>query len=107
MPEACIHVDDGIIGAEFANRPGFVRLLATRQRSHVERRINRGGGGRGAPHVRAVRRRRRPDAHHETLNAEGVLALRPQLGRPHAWASSVRAVLRRPLYKGELVWNQS
>jgi hypothetical protein len=29
----------------------------------------------------------------KTLNAEGVLALRPQLGRPHAWASSVRAVL--------------
>jgi hypothetical protein len=29
----------------------------------------------------------------KTLNAEGMLALRPQLGRPHAWASSVRAVL--------------
>jgi hypothetical protein len=40
VPEACIHVDDGIIGAEFANRPGFVRLLATRQRSRVKRRIN-------------------------------------------------------------------
>ena len=28
VPEACIFVDDGISGAEFANRPGFVRLMA-------------------------------------------------------------------------------
>jgi DNA invertase Pin-like site-specific DNA recombinase len=28
VPEACIYVDDGINGAEFANRPGFVRLMA-------------------------------------------------------------------------------
>jgi hypothetical protein len=27
VPEACIFVDDGISGAEFANRPGFMRLL--------------------------------------------------------------------------------
>jgi site-specific DNA recombinase len=44
----------------------------------------------------------------KTLNAEGVPAPRPQLGRPHAWAtSSGRAVLRRPLHRGEVVWNQS
>ena len=28
VPETCIFVDDGISGAEFANRPGFVRLMA-------------------------------------------------------------------------------
>src|SRR5262245_46780504 len=26
--EVCVYVDDGISGAEFANRPGFVRLMA-------------------------------------------------------------------------------
>ena len=32
----------------------------------------------------------------------------PQQGRPAAWvSSSVRAVLRRPLYRGEIVWNQT
>ena len=42
------------------------------------------------------------------LNAEGVPAPRPQQGRPRAWiASSVRAVLHRPLYRGEIVWNAS
>jgi DNA invertase Pin-like site-specific DNA recombinase len=28
VPESRIFVDDGISGAEFANRPGFVRLMA-------------------------------------------------------------------------------
>src|SRR5215204_718150 len=28
VPEAHVYVDDGISGAEFANRPGFVRLMA-------------------------------------------------------------------------------
>jgi site-specific DNA recombinase len=215
VPEACIFVDDGISGAEFANRPGFVRLMAalkprppfqvlimseesrlgreaietayalkqlitagvrvffyledrertfdsptdkllmsvtafadelerqkaglrvydamsrkaraghvtggrvfgydnlevldaSGQRSHVERRINEDEAAvvrrmfelcaAGAGLTRITK----------TLNAEGVPAPRPQLGRPHAWAtSSVRAVLRRPLYKGEVVWNQS
>jgi DNA invertase Pin-like site-specific DNA recombinase len=208
VPEACIFVDDGISGAEFANRPGFVRLMAALkprppfqvlimseesrlgreaietayalkqlitggvrvffyledrertfdsptdkllmsvtafadelerqkaglrvydamrrkaaagqvtggrvfgydnlevlgangERSHVERRINEAEAAvirrmfelcaAGAGLTRITK----------TLNAEGVPAPRPQLGRPHAWAtSSVRAVLRRPLYKG-------
>jgi site-specific DNA recombinase len=83
-------------------------LDATGQRSHVERRINEAEAAvirrmfelcaEGAGLTRITK----------TLNAEGVPAPRPQLGRPHAWAtSSVRAVLRRPLYKGEVVWNQS
>lgn len=29
VDEACVYVDDGISGAEFANRPGFVRLMAS------------------------------------------------------------------------------
>ncbi|MBZ5560594.1 MAG: recombinase family protein [Acidobacteriia bacterium] len=38
------------------------------------------------------------------LNASRTPAPRPQLG-PHSWApSSVRAVLFRPLYRGEIVW---
>jgi DNA invertase Pin-like site-specific DNA recombinase len=44
----------------------------------------------------------------KALNADGALAPRPQQGRPAAWApSSVREVLLRPLYRGEIVWNQS
>jgi site-specific DNA recombinase len=78
------------------------------QRSHVERRINDGEAAvirrmfelcaAGAGLTRITK----------TLNDEGVSAPRPQLGRPAAWAtSSVRAVLRRSLYKGEVIWNQS
>jgi Recombinase/Resolvase, N terminal domain len=78
------------------------------QRSHVERRINAGEAA-------AIRRIFELSAAAagltritKTLNDEGVPAPRPQLGRPAAWAtSSVRAVLRRSLYKGEVTWNQS
>ena len=42
------------------------------------------------------------------LNEEGVLSPRAQQGRPRGWApSSVRAVLYRDLYRGELVWNRT
>ena len=41
------------------------------------------------------------------LNAEGAPAPRPQQGRPQGWApSSVRAILYRPLYRGEIVWGK-
>ncbi|MDP2320627.1 MAG: recombinase family protein [Acidobacteriota bacterium] len=44
----------------------------------------------------------------KTLNEEGAPAPRAQRGRPTAWAgSSVREVLLRPLYRGEIVWNQT
>ena len=44
----------------------------------------------------------------KTLNDEGAAAPRSQQGRPKAWVgSSVRAVLLRPLYRGEIVWNQT
>ena len=44
----------------------------------------------------------------KTLNAEGAASPRAQQGRPHGWApSSVRAVLHRPSYRGEVVWNRT
>jgi len=44
----------------------------------------------------------------KALNTEGRPAPRSQRGRPSGWApSSVREALRRPLYRGEIVWNQS
>lgn len=42
------------------------------------------------------------------LNGEGVPAPRPQQGRPAGWCrSSVFDLLRRPLYRGQIVWNQT
>jgi DNA invertase Pin-like site-specific DNA recombinase len=42
------------------------------------------------------------------LNADRAPSPRAQQGRPAGWApSSVREVLHRPLYRGEIVWNQS
>ena len=42
------------------------------------------------------------------LNAAGEVAPRAQQGRPCAWApSSVREMLHRDLYRGELVWNKT
>jgi site-specific DNA recombinase len=42
------------------------------------------------------------------LNDEAALSPRSQQGRPRGWApSSVRAVLLRPLYRGEVVWNKT
>ncbi len=44
----------------------------------------------------------------KALNAERALSPRPQQGRPSGWApSSVRCILLRRLYAGELVWNRS
>mgnify|MGYP002019256136 CR=1 FL=1 len=42
------------------------------------------------------------------LNAERVTSPRPQQGRPQGWSpSSIREVLHRPLYRGEVVWNRT
>ena len=78
------------------------------QRSHVERRINDGeaevvhrifelcAAGNGLTRIT------------KTLNADGAVSPRAQRGRPHAWAaSSVREVLHRHVYRGEIVWNQT
>lgn len=42
------------------------------------------------------------------LNEAGAPTPRSQQGRPRGWApSSVRSVLLRPLYRGEIVWNRT
>ena len=42
------------------------------------------------------------------LNAEGAVAPRPKRGRHRGWApSTIGEILRRPLYRGEYVWNRS
>jgi site-specific DNA recombinase len=75
---------------------------------HVERRINEAEAA-VVRHIfeltaRGVSARR--IAHR--LNAEGAVTPTPRRGRPRAWApSSIRALLTRPLYRGEVVWNRS
>jgi len=83
-------------------------LNAVGQQSHVERRINEreaavirrifelSAAGVG---VRSIAKQ---------LNAAGEPAPRSQQGRPVSWSSSsVWEALRRPLYHGEMVWNQT
>lgn len=42
------------------------------------------------------------------LNEEGALAPRPRRGPVQGWVqSSVRAILYRPLYRGDVVWNRT
>jgi DNA invertase Pin-like site-specific DNA recombinase len=83
-------------------------LDASGQRSHVERRINDAEAtvvrrifewcAAGAGLTRITK----------GLNSERVPTPRPQQGRPCAWATStVRTVLFRPLYRGEILWNTS
>src|SRR5262245_51998949 len=78
------------------------------QRSHVQRKINEAEAAvvrqifqmcaDGAGLSRITQR----------LNADGAASPRAQRGRPQAWAqSSVRAVLLRTTYKGEVTWNQT
>jgi len=44
----------------------------------------------------------------KTLNAEGAPSPRAQRGRVQSWApTSIREVLHRPLYRGEVVWAQT
>jgi site-specific DNA recombinase len=81
---------------------------ANGQRSHVDRRINE-------VEAAVVRRIFELSAAGEgltritkALNEDRVPAPRPQQQRPVGWAgSSVREVLLRPLYRGEIVWNQT
>ena len=78
------------------------------ERSHVERRINE-------PEAAVVR-----EIFERCANGEGLKAIgkrlneaaaatpRAQQGRPNGWApTSVRAVLHRPLYRGQIVWNRT
>ena len=78
------------------------------RRSHVERHINRGEAeivrrifsvcACGAGYTRIAK----------LLNAEHAPSPRPKCGRPATWApSSVKEILDRRLYLGEVVWNRT
>jgi DNA invertase Pin-like site-specific DNA recombinase len=77
------------------------------KRSHVERRVNE-------PEAAVVRRIFEMSAAGtgysriaKLLNAEGAPAPRPKCGRPAGWSpSTVKVILDRRLYLGELVWNR-
>ena len=78
------------------------------RRSHVERRID----DTQATVVRRIfdlcAKGHGKVAIAKRLNAEAAPSPRAQQGRPNAWApSSVRAVLYRELYRGEIVWNRT
>ena len=77
-------------------------------RSHVERQINATEAqvvkriftlyAQGLGHSRIAKQ----------LNSEHAASPRPQQGRPSGWSpSSIRELLRRPLYRGQLVWNRT
>jgi site-specific DNA recombinase len=94
-------------GAVYGYRNIEVRDAAGR-RSHVERQVDAEqaavireiftayAAGAG---VRTIAKR---------LNDAGRPSPRPQQGRPAGWvSSSVWAALRRPIYRGEIVWGQT
>ena len=98
------HVTGGrVFGYDNVDVPG-----ADGKRSHVERRINEREAAvirrmfelcaNGTGYTRIAK----------TLNEEGAAAQRPQQNRPAGWApTTVRDVLHRPIYRGEVVWNQT
>ena len=80
----------------------------TPYRSHVERRINQTESEvvkrifalyvQGHGYTRIAKQ----------LNAEHVATPRSQQGRPRGWSpSSIREVLHRPLYRGQVIWNRT
>jgi site-specific DNA recombinase len=89
----------------YDNRPVFD---ATGRRSHVERRINETEAAvirrifdlcaLGVGYTRIAK----------LLNVEHAPAPRPKQGRPTGWApTSVKEILDRETYHGELVWNRT
>jgi DNA invertase Pin-like site-specific DNA recombinase len=73
-----------------------VRVIEDREATVVRRIFERCAAGYGMKQI----------AH--ALNAERAPCPRPQQGRPSGWApSTVREILYRPLYRGELVWNRT
>ena len=78
------------------------------QRSHVEREIDEAQAAVVRRIFELCVKGHGKVAIAKQLNAERAVAPRPQQGRPHAWApSSVRSVLYRELYRGEIVWNRT
>jgi site-specific DNA recombinase len=83
-------------------------LGANGQRSHVQRRINEREAAvvrqifelcaTGTGYTRIAKR----------LNTERAPSPRPQQHRPAGWTpSTVQEILKRPIYRGEIVWNQT
>jgi site-specific DNA recombinase len=77
-------------------------------RSHVERRINRGEAIVVQKIFQLCARGEGLKGIAKTLNAGGALAPRNQQGRSRTWApSSVREVLHRSTYRGLITWNKT
>jgi site-specific DNA recombinase len=83
-------------------------LAADGSRSHVERRINEAEADIVCRIFRLSADGRGLTSIAKLLNTEGAVSPRSQQGRPRSWApSSVREVLHRDLYRGEIVWNRT
>ena len=103
------HVTGGrVFGYDNVEILGPADAHGRQKRSHVERRINDDeadvvrrifalcASGYGMKQIT------------HQLNDAGAACPRPQQGRPAGWApSSIRAILYRPLYRGQIVWNRS
>src|SRR5437899_3016905 len=86
-------VDEGSV---FIDAGAVLRVINEAEAVIVREIFDRCGRGQG----------RRTIAH--ALNDQRAPSPRAQQGRAHGWcASSVREVLYRPLYRGEIVWNRT
>jgi site-specific DNA recombinase len=81
-------------------------VAADGRRSHVMRRVNEAEAAVVRRIFELCARGVGLNSIAKMLNEERVATPRAQQGRPHGWApSSVRGVLYRELYRGEVVWN--
>lgn len=77
-------------------------------RLYVDRRINEAQAEIVRRIFRLYRDGKGFGAIAKQLNDEGAPCPRPSPGRPQGWApASVRQVLLRPVYKGEILWNKT
>lgn len=97
-----------VVGSKVFGYTNHEVVGADGKRSHVERIINEAEAAvvrrvfelcaEGYGYTRIAK----------LLNAEGVPSPRPRRNRPVGWApTSVYEVLRRPLYRGDVVWGRS
>ncbi len=103
------HVTGGrVFGYDNVPVYGETDAKGRKKRLHVERQINEAEAAVVVEifeHCAKGWGMRRIAKH---LNDHDAVAPRSQQGRPRAWApSSVREVLYRDLYRGEIVWNKS
>ena len=103
------HVTGGrVFGYDNVPVYGEADAKGRRTRRHVERQINEAEAAvvRRIFQLCAEGHGMRQVAHQ--LNAVGAVCPRSQQRRPSGWApSSIRAVLYRPLYRGEIIWNKT